>query len=155
MSAAGSGTDFLSFYDDARRRLFSHLEQSCSAELTWSGRVRSAVTATLDLFAANPSLARALVYQVDAEGAEAQARHQETLARLADMLRQGRGEADASFVPENTEETLIGGLLFIVGRPLRRGEPEGLPSLAPDLTEFLLIPYFGPDEAYRLARMTE
>jgi len=152
VSTAGFEPDFLSFYGAACQRLFSRIEQSCMDELPWHERVSSVVVATLDLFAADPSLARALVYQVDAEGAEAQARHRETLARLAGLLRQGREEVDAPSLPEHTEETLIGGLLFIVGRPLRSGELGHLPSLAPDLTEFLLIPYFGPEEAYRLVR---
>lgn len=152
MSSADSEIDFLSFYDAARERLFSRIEQSCTADLPWHGRLRSVVAATLDLFAADPSLARALIYEVDAEGLEMQDRHRDTQARLADLLRQGREEADAPSLPEHTEETLIGGLLYIIGRPLRAGEIERLPTLAPDVAEFLLTPYFGPEEAHHLVR---
>jgi hypothetical protein len=152
VSVSDSGSDFLSSYESARRRLFSRIERSCAAEQPWPARVHAATAATLLLFAADPRLASTLVYQVEAEGAEAQARHEETLSHLAEMLRQGREETDAPPLPEQIEENLIGGLLYLVGRPLRAGDAASLPSLTLELTTFLLTPYLGRDEAERLAR---
>jgi hypothetical protein len=151
LSASGPGSDFLSVYDSACHRLFSRVERSCTTEQAWPARVKSAVAAALALFAADPNLARTLVYQAEAEGAEASARHEATLARLAAMLRQGREEAEPPPLPENTEESLIGGVLFIVGRSLREGDARHLPSLVSDLTVFLLTPYLGREEAQRVA----
>lgn len=151
VSVSGSGSDFLSAYESACSRLFSRIDRSCAAEQSWPARVRSAIGAALALFAADPQLARTLVFQADAEGAEAQAHHQATLARLAEMLRQGREEAESPLLPDQIEESLVGGLLFLVGRPLRDGEAARLQTLAPDLTEFLLTPYLGREEAERFA----
>lgn len=49
------------------------------------------------------------------------------------------------------EEGLIGGVTFAVGRPLHAGEPHLLPALAPGLTELILTPYLGAEEARRVA----
>lgn len=151
MSAPGSASDFLAAYESACRHFFSRIERSCSAQESWPAGVRAATVAALVLFAADPQLGRTIVYQVDSEGPEAHMRHEATLARLAGMLRQGREESDARALPEHVEENLVGGLLFLVGRPLRDGEAASLPTLAPDLTAFLLTPYFGSEEAKRFA----
>jgi hypothetical protein len=152
VSASVPGSEFLPAYEAARRRLFSRIERSCLAEHSWPARVRGAVAETLALFANDTSLAQTLVYRADAENAEARACHEETLARLAEMLRQGREEVEAPPLPEQTEESLVGGLLFIIGRSLRRGEATDLPKLTHDLTAMLLTPYLGPKDAERLAR---
>jgi hypothetical protein len=155
VSASSPGSDFLSTYDGARRRLFSHIDRACSEQPSWPARVRAAITVTLALFATDPQLARALVYQAEAEDDEAQIRHEATLARLADMLRQGRDEANSPLLPEHIEESVIGGLLFLIGRPLRGGEAAHLPDLAPALIEWALTPYLGREEAERFARESD
>lgn len=154
MSAPVPDSDFLTTYESGCRLLFSRIERCCAGEGSWPARVQESIAATLALFAADPQLARALVYRADAEGADAQARHEATLARLADMLRQGRKEASAPPLPDNIEESLIGGFLFIVGRPLRSGEVAGLPGLAPDLTAMFLTPYLGLEQAERFAHQS-
>jgi hypothetical protein len=151
VSVSSSDSDFLAAYESACSRLFSQIDRSCAVEEPWPARVRRAIVAALTLFAADPSLASTLLYQVDAAGPEAQLRHEETLTRLTAMLRQGREEIDAPPLPDHIEEGLIGGLLFLVGRTLRSGKAASLPGLAPDLTTMLLTPYLGQGEAERLA----
>jgi hypothetical protein len=145
------GNGFLPAYERAARRLFARIERSCAAEQPWPLRVRDALRAALELFAADPELGCVLVFEAYAEGPEAQARHEETIARLTGLLRHGREEEDAPPMPEHVEEGLIGGLAFIVGRPLRDDRPADLLDLAPELTALILTPYLGRAEAERVA----
>ena len=47
----------------------------------------------------------------------------------------------AEKLPDTIDETLIGGIAWIVYQHVRRGEAEQVSKLLPELAEFLLAPY--------------
>lgn len=50
--------------------------------------------------------------------------------------------ADAN-LPETIEESLVGGVAWIIQLQIRRGEAEQAPELLPELSQFVLSPYLG------------
>jgi hypothetical protein len=54
-------------------------------------------------------------------------------------------------LPESTEDSLVGGLLVLTSRSIVTGDPEALEAHLPDLVEFVLSPYLGPQSAKQLA----
>lgn len=150
-----SSLEFAARYEDAAARLLALVEAACASRRGWPSGVRLAVRSALSFLASEPALARLLLFESYEAGPAAQAHHEATLARIAALLRRGRAWADADAdeeIPSLVEEGLVGALVFIVGRPLRRGTPEELPALVPELTALLLAPYLGREEAERVAR---
>ena len=58
-------------------------------------------------------------------------------------------------MPERLEETLAGGVLWVINQRLIAGEAEKLRALLPEALEFLLRPYVGEEVAAREAGASE
>jgi hypothetical protein len=58
-------------------------------------------------------------------------------------------------LPETLEDTLAGGVLWVVNQRLLAGELGEIRALLPEALEFLLRPYVGEDEAAREAGTVE
>ncbi len=52
-------------------------------------------------------------------------------------------------LPETLEETLAGGIFWIIYQRIVLGETEQIESLLPDLVDFALTPYIGAASAQR------
>lgn len=143
---------FLAAFDIAADLLAARLAEAYEAEADWPLKVRAALAAGLDFFAASPAFARLLLTAPFVAGAAASRRYQEQVARLAPFLAAGRelSPQGAAF-PPSTERGLIGSIASQVGRKAGAGEAESLPSLLADLTQFALTPYLGAAEARRVA----
>jgi AcrR family transcriptional regulator len=117
----------------------------------WSHAVIAALAALLDFFEAEPELARlCLVEPVTATPAIA-ARFRAEVVACIPYLEPGRGEsAEAATLPDSTEDSLLGGLVVLTSRSILTGSGS-LPQLLPDLVEFVLSPYLGPERARALA----
>jgi hypothetical protein len=70
------------------------------------------------------------------------------------LLKPGRDEraAGAEPLPESTEDSLLGGLVILSSRSVLAGNTESLEDLLPDLVDFVLSPYLGPQRAKELAQ---
>ena len=69
-------------------------------------------------------------------------RQQTSFNRFAPLLRKGRRQLpEDAVLPATLEQTLLGAVCGVVSARLHRGEASSLPSLGPELTEFLLAPY--------------
>ena len=152
---SGPPDDFVSRYEFAAARLLDDVERACAAAEDWPRGVRAAVVAVLARLRGEPELGRLLLFDPYDAGRGAQLRHQQTLDRLARLLRAGRRQTGSEELPEHLEEGLVSAASFFVGRSLRRDEPGSLPGLAPELTSLLLWPYVGREEADRLAEGTD
>lgn len=118
----------------------------------WPHRVVAGLRAALDFFAAEPDLARLCLVETVTATPPIAARFREAVIAAIPYLEPGRGERpdDDAALPDSTEDSLIGGLVIIVSRSILAGAP--LPVLLPDLADFVLSPYLGPEAAKRLAR---
>jgi hypothetical protein len=71
----------------------------------------------------------------------AAARHEEAIHHFIALLR-GPGPR-ASGLPPTIEETLVGGVAWVLQQRIRHGEGAKVGTLLPELSEFILSPYRG------------
>src|SRR6476659_289446 len=144
---------FLALLDAATDRTVSRVEGAYGREEgPWADRVGAALGVLFEDVAAHPAVARAVLVEAVAAGSEAAAKHEAALKRLAPLLRPGRElNPRRAELPESLEETLAGGVVWVLGQRLIAGEAEKLRGLLPETLEFVLRPYIGEDEAAREA----
>jgi AcrR family transcriptional regulator len=148
---------FLALFDAATERTVYEVEEAYDREDgPWADKVGAALGALLKLVAAHPNVARACLVEVLTAGPEAAARHEAALKRFAPLLRPGRElNPRRDRLPETLEDTLAGGVLWVVNQRLLAGEADQIRALLPETLEFLLRPYVGEDEAAREAGSVE
>jgi AcrR family transcriptional regulator len=154
------------FYEnfDSKEELFlaafdavlAHLEELIAAAVDpcpdWPHRVIAALRAALDFFIAEPDLARLTLIEPITASPPIATRFRAAVVSCIPYLQPGRAErADAASLPESTEDSLLGGLIVLTARSILAGEPSSLDGLLPDLVDFALAPYLGPEQAKRLA----
>ena len=119
----------------------------------WPGRVGAELAAMLEVFAANPDLARFLLIAPPNAGGEIAARYRELLDRLFEILVEGKpGPTETEDPSRAVTDGLLGGIVALIVRKVKAGEGEELAELTPDLLGLFLAPYYGREEAVRLAR---
>ena len=78
--------------------------------------------------------------------------HEESQQAFVSLLRLGRDvSSEGRKLPEALEEAIVGGVFWIVYQRLAAGAEETLPALLPELIEFTLTPYLGPEAAREIA----
>jgi AcrR family transcriptional regulator len=123
-----------------------------TSEAEWPERVRATLAAVLEDFSTLPELGRLLTAEPFVAGPEIARRHKAALEQMVPYLRQGRSlRADADPLPDTAERGFLGAVSSMIARHLVGGGAAELPGLLPDLTQFVLAPYMGAEEARRLA----
>jgi AcrR family transcriptional regulator len=124
---------YLGALDSIAARLTPLVTQAYEDQGSWQLSIRASIEAIV----AGPAVAR---------------RYEEGVAALVPYLRRGRElREDGDLFPETTERGLLGSMNSLVARKVAAGEAEKVPDLLPDLAQFALTPYLGPDEARRIA----
>jgi AcrR family transcriptional regulator len=119
----------------------------------WGESVRARLGRLLDLLAADPDLASFFLIAPSGAGDEIAERHHEAMRELVAALIAGAPKAKGRGKGLGTkEQALAGGISRLVVRKLGEGEAAALPELLPALTELVLWPYIGGEEAVRIAR---
>lgn len=139
-------------FDAFLDRLLLEVSAVCEAEEEWPEKVRAAVGTALSYLAEISNVAR--VFVVEATGASLAAAERQLVAleSFAAMLASGRLiYSRAAQLPAPTERALVGGIASIVSGHLLAEEPQALSALEPALSELVLIPYLGQEEARRVA----
>jgi AcrR family transcriptional regulator len=164
--AAAAGVSRRTFYGyfsskeecffDTFGQVADHLQGALTAAAAeaedWPGQVRAQITALLETFAANPDLARFTLMAPPNAGGEIAARYRELLERLFALLTAGKPEPPAVQEPSRAvTDGLLGGIVALIVRKVKADEGEQLPELLPALLELFLAPYYGREEAVRLA----
>jgi hypothetical protein len=137
-------------------RLRSVLTAAYVSETEWPLQVRASLAALLELFAAEPELARLCTVEPFLAGPAIAKRYEEAIHALVPYLREGRAlrEGPEPF-PETTERGLLGSIGTQIGRKVSAGEAEDLVGLLPDLVQFTLTPYLGAAQARRVALLDD
>jgi AcrR family transcriptional regulator len=144
---------FLTLLDAAFERTCARVEDAYRREEgPWADKVGAALGVLFEDVAAHPAPAYACLVEAVAAGPEPAARHEAALKRLAPLLKPGRElNPRQAVLPETLEETLAGGIVWVLGQRLMGGEAARLRGLLPETIEFVLRPYVGEDEAAREA----
>ncbi len=132
----------LAAFDTAIDELGQRTEDAC-AEATgeWIDRVAAGLRAFLAYLAENPAIARMCIVEAVSATPAASARYDDALRRFVELLS---GSAPTKTgLPATTEETLVGGVAWILHQQIRRGETEQMADLTPELLGFILSPYQG------------
>jgi AcrR family transcriptional regulator len=118
----------------------------------WGHTVRARLQRLLELLAAEPDLASFFLIAPSSVGDEVADRHHEAMRELVAALTEGAPKTKGKTEPQETrEQALAGGISRLVVRKLGAGEAAALPELLPALTELVLWPYLGGEEAVRIA----
>lgn len=143
---------FVAAYDAAIERIREQVLTACEAAEgeEWSGRVRSAIGALLDLFSHEPALASIALVEGLRAGRGIYDRYQAAVESFVVVLRNGAPQPRGGGVPEATDEAVVGGIASLLGRRALAGEGEQLSDLFPEILEFTLAAYLGAEEARRI-----
>lgn len=130
---------FLAAFDAARDEAIGRVKEGCAAAGDWRDGVESGLGAFLSYVAEKPVLARMCMVEALSATPATTERYESALAAFVELARRGLPQADG--LPETIDETLVGGVAWIVYQRIRREEARDAVDLLPELTEFVLSPY--------------
>lgn len=137
---------FLTAFDTAVDEAMQRIEADCAGvDGEWEERVQAGLASFLRYIAANPALARMCMIEALSATPAATERYEAAMQRFVDLVRRAVPRDDQ--IPETVEETLVGGVAWIVYQQIRRDEAEQAEDLLPELSEFMLAPFHGAAEA--------
>jgi AcrR family transcriptional regulator len=140
---------FFALYDDAATGAVDHVAAACqrAAEAEFPERVRLGLAALLERLASDPVLARAIIVEGPAVGPPITSRFESLVGNFAALLRAGRPDPTEVELPDTVEETVVGGLYWMLYYAFLDEHPKRIGKLLPQLAEFSLIPYIGAEAA--------
>ncbi len=144
---------FLEVFDTVVTHLEDLVAGAVREEPDWPHQVVAALRAALRFFTEEPDLARLCVVEPVTATPVIATRFRDVVIDKSEALKPGRlerGEAEGE-LPDSTEDSLLGGLIALVSRSILTGQADSLEDLLPDLLDFVLSPYIGPEGARKLA----
>lgn len=133
---------FLAALDSAIDETAAAVEAACEAvEGDWDQRVEAGLEAFLAALAEKPAAARMWLIEAVSATPAASARYDAAVQRFIEMLRRN-APADTG-LPATIEETLVGGVAWILHQQIRRNGAQQVQVLMPELLDFILSPYHG------------
>lgn len=138
---------FLAAFDAAVDEAMGRIEAECAKVEGggWEERVQAGLAAFLGYVAEEPALARMCMIEALSATPAATERYEDAMQRFVELTRENVPQDDQ--LPETIEETLVGGVAWIVYQQIRRHETEKAEDLLPELSEFMLAPFHGAAEA--------
>jgi AcrR family transcriptional regulator len=137
---------FLAMFDSAVDNAALRIADACEqAGEAWGDRIAAAIRTFLTCVAENPALARTCIVEAMSATPAASERYDEAMERFVALLRQNVPVETG--LPETTEETLVGGVAWILYQQIRRDKAEQALELLPELTDFVLSPYRGVEDS--------
>jgi AcrR family transcriptional regulator len=125
---------------------------AASDEDEWPAQIRAGLAAVLDYVAAEPALARTCLVESVTAGPTAMERYDQGLKSSAPAFLRGRELAgESSELPETLEDSIVGGIVWMIHQRLLRGEADQVPGLLGTMLEFALGPYLGESRAAEVA----
>ena len=142
---------FLSAVDSVLTEMRVAVEEACEgSDERGEEEIVSGLSALLDYIAEHPAAARmCMVESISATRGSARL-YDAGMHDFADLLR--NSALDGSDLPETIEESLVGGVAWILHQQLRRGGAERVGDLLPELSQFVLSPYLGVANVGETAR---
>jgi AcrR family transcriptional regulator len=167
LAEAGVGREsFYELFDDklscllaAHEVLVDHLEATFKEAYgqpgDWADRVRYGIAAMLNWFAADPAAARVTLIELAAVGPVALERFSESFVRFSQLLAEGYEESELGAARPQAAELAVGAGIARVYEEVLRDRTAELPSLLPELTYEVLVPFVGEDIARAQRELAE
>ena len=142
---------FLAAQDYAMSTALERVVAAAGSFDEWALRVRAGLGTFLGYVIEEPALARTCMVEALSAGPAAVRYYEESQQAFVSLFRLGRDvSANGATLPETLEEAIIGGVFWILYQRLT-SSPQAISELLPELVEFALTPYLGPEEARRVA----
>jgi AcrR family transcriptional regulator len=133
---------FLSAVETALTEMRAAIEAACEeASGSPEAAVAAGLEALLDFVAEHPAAAKMCMLEAISATPSSARLYDASVRDCVDLLR-AHAPADAG-LPETIEESLVGGVAWILQLKIRKGEAEQAPELLPELSQFVLAPYVG------------
>lgn len=143
---------FLATLDFALEEALRRIIDAATEVESWQQRVRAGIAAFLGYVAEEPALARTCLVESLSAGPESLDRYEEGLQRFLPLFRIGRKVSPhGDELPATLEETIAGGIFWVIYNRIVLGETEQIEQLLPELIEFALTPYIGAEAAKRFS----
>jgi AcrR family transcriptional regulator len=131
---------FLTAFDAAVDEAMRRIEESCAeVEGGWEERLQAGLDAFLRYVAEEPALARMCMIEALSATPAATERYEDAMQRFVELVK--RIVPHDEGLPDTIEETLVGGVAWIVYQQIRRQEADKAEDLLPELSEFMLAPF--------------
>jgi AcrR family transcriptional regulator len=141
---------FLATQDFAVEESLARVVEAAAEVEGWEARMAAGLGAFLKYVSDEPALARTCIVEALSAGEAAQERYEQSLQAFVPLLRLGREYSDhGDDLPDTLEETIVGGIFWVIYQRIVLGEAEQIESLLPDLVDFALTPYIGAESAQR------
>ena len=119
----------------------------------WPDKVGARIGAVLEVFSANPDLARYVLIAPPRAGDEIAARYRQAMDEVLAELIEGMPSIYRKRQPSKaTEHAMIGGAAALVVRKVEAGEGADLRQLRSHLLEMMLTPFLGREAAVERAQ---
>lgn len=165
LGEAGVGREtFYELFDDkldcmlaAHKLLVDAVEERVrevyALEGPWPQRMRSALAATLDWFAADPEVARFTLVELSAIGPAFRTIFKAEFARAVALFQEGLEEGGVEPQLPQATELAVGAILARIYEETVLERVAELPRLLPDLSYELLVPFIGEEQARATAEL--
>jgi AcrR family transcriptional regulator len=132
---------FLAAFDSGLDEVMQWIEEDCAKAQGWEERVQAGLAAFLRFVAQQSALARLCMIEALSATPAATERYEDAMQRFVELTKATVPDGDQ--LPETIEETLVGGVAWIINQQIRRGEAKKAEDLLPELSEFILAPFLG------------
>jgi AcrR family transcriptional regulator len=142
---------FLSAVDTTLSEMRVLVEEACERTQGREDQIVAGLEALLDFIAEHPAAARMCMVEAISATPSSARLYDAGMQAFVQLLR--RSVRDDGFdLPETIEESLVGGVAWIVQQQIRRGEAESAGELLSELSQFVLSPYLDGDKVSSTGR---
>lgn len=134
---------FLSAIDSAMTEMRMVVEEACEQN-TGSAEdgIVAGIAALLDYIAEHPAAARMCMVEAISATPSSARLYDAGMHDFVELLRKSAPTKGLD-LPATIEESLVGGVAWILQQQIRRGGAEQVADLLPELSQFVLSPYLG------------
>jgi AcrR family transcriptional regulator len=133
---------FLSAISNAIHEMRQAVEAACEGANGDAERgITAGLEAVLDYVASHPAAAQMMMVEAISATPSSGRLYDSGMHEFVELLR-GRASDDLD-LPETIEESLVGGVAWILSQQIRRGGAEEVGELLSQLSQFVLAPYRG------------
>lgn len=141
---------FLSAIDSTMTEMRVVVEEACDHSDEPEERIVAGLEALLDFIAEHPAASRMCMVEAISATPSSARLYDAGVRGFVELLQ--KSTPDEADLPETIEESLVGGVAWILQLQIRRGDAEGAPELLPELSQFVLSPYFGVGKVVNTGR---
>jgi AcrR family transcriptional regulator len=141
---------FLSAVDTTFEEMRAAVEEACERTGSFEHQVIGGLGALLDFIAEHRAASRMCMVEAISATPSSARLYDAAMRTFVELLR--KSAPDEADLPETIEESLAGGVAWILQQQIRRGEAENAAELLPELSQFVLSPYLGVGKVAGVAR---